>query len=65
MVDGLVRVRGTFGGFLLFGLSWQHLWWSGNDETRASREIVIPTGQARGAARCMSCDLISFWPDAM
>src|SRR5262245_6906686 len=62
MVHGRLRVRGTVPGFLFFGLSWQHLWWSDPNETRASRQKLILSGDQRPAERCVSCGMIAFTP---
>jgi hypothetical protein len=62
MVTGRLRVKGTVGGFLLFGMSWQHLWWSDPEESRDSRQKVIESGDHRPAQRCLSCGMIAFAP---
>lgn len=62
MVPGRIGVRGTFPGFLLFGFSWQHLWWSDPEDRRESRQRVIVSGDERPADRCVSCGMIAFTP---
>jgi hypothetical protein len=59
---GSASSEGTVPGFLFFGFSWQHLWWSDPDETRASRQKVIVTGDQRPADRCVACGMIAFTP---
>ena len=62
MVPGRLRVKGTVTGFLFFGLSWQHLWWSDPAESRESRQQVIVSGDQRPADRCVACGMIAFSP---
>jgi hypothetical protein len=62
MVPGRLRVKGTAPGFLFFGLSWQHVWWSDPEETRQTRQKVIVSGDQRPAARCVDCGMIAFMP---
>lgn len=62
MVQGVVKVKGTVPGFIFFGWSWQHLWWSDNAESRASRVRLIGTGGQRPAYRCPACRLVAFKP---
>jgi len=62
MVPGVLRVKGTVPGFLFVGFSWQHLWWSDPDETRASRQKVIASGDGCWANRCVDCGMIAFTP---
>jgi hypothetical protein len=64
MVDGKVAVRGTMPGFLFFGLSWQHLWWTDRDGTRASRRRLITSGGTAPAAACRVCGLVAIQPFA-
>lgn len=62
MVPGRLRVRGTVPGFLFFGISWQHLWWSDPGDSRGSRQKVIESGDQRAADRCVTCGMIAFMP---
>jgi hypothetical protein len=62
MVPGRLRVKGTVPGFLFFGLSWQHLWWSDAADARASRQKVIVSGDQCHADRCVACGMIAFTP---
>ena len=62
MVPGRLRVKGTVPGFVFFGWSWQHLWWSDPDESRRSRQKVIVSGDRRPADRCFDCGMIAFQP---
>ena len=66
MVPGRLRVKGTLGGFLFVGFSWQFLWWSDPEERRASRQKLMASGEHRAADRCRSCghkDECSIWLD--
>jgi len=58
MVEGELEVRGTAPGFLLFGLSWQHLWWRHS----TGRQKLIPSGARSPAVRCLDCGLVAFQP---
>ena len=60
MIPGIARVRGTLLGFLLIGLSYQHLWFeSGRDKV-----TVVPSGDERAAHRCPRCGAVSVFPMA-
>jgi hypothetical protein len=58
-VTGQLSVKGTMPGFLLVGLSWQHLWWTDAD---GSRERILGSGETCSAGECPSCGLIAFMP---
>ena len=57
MVEGQALVRGTFLGFLVFGLSRQHLWFRRDD--RSTKEVVIESGDSRAGHQCPKCGSIS------
>ena len=60
---GRLVIRGTLGGFVLFGFSHQHLWWTDVDGTPASKERVIDSGNYRWARRCIACKTVVLPPD--
>ena len=62
LLSGRLRVKGTLGGFLFVGFSWQFLWWSDPEERRASRQKLMASGEHRAADRCRSCGLVAFQP---
>lgn len=62
MAPGRLRVRGTFLGFLFYGISWQHLWWTDANDSRESRLKLIGSGGQRHGLRCASCGMIAFMP---
>lgn len=53
MAKGEAAVRGTLGGFMLVGLSHQHLWFSKGHRD----ELVLPSDQDADAYRCADCKL--------
>jgi hypothetical protein len=60
MVAGSVFIRGTFWGFLFYGFSHQHLWFSSKgDET-----IAMRSGDTRAAWRCTRCGTMAVFPIA-
>lgn len=61
MVRGAIKVRGTKGGFLMFGFSWQHLWWIGSDE-RPDRRRLLTSGESCVAYACGPCGTVTFRP---
>ena len=52
MTKGIAEVHGTALGFLIFGLSRQHLWFKNSVR---KKEKVIESGGYRTAWRCDSC----------
>ena len=55
MAEGTATVQGTFFGFLLFGLSHQHLWFI--DRKGEKRKVVMSNETVR-AFRCKDCGLV-------
>ncbi len=55
LAEGTATVQGTFIGFLLFGLSHQHLWF--NDRGGEKRKIVA-SNETVTAFRCKGCGLV-------
>jgi hypothetical protein len=53
---GLVSVHGTFWGFLLVGLSYQHCWFE--PAGGGVEDVVIPSGGAKNGWRCPDCGFI-------
>ncbi|MFK5924851.1 MAG: PF20097 family protein [Verrucomicrobiota bacterium] len=53
MAKGEAAVHGTLGGFMLFGLSHQHLWFFKGHKD----ELVLPSNQEAAAYRCADCKL--------
>ena len=62
MVPGRLRVKGTAPGFFFFGMSWQHLWWTDQQESRASRKRLIASGDGNAGHRCEACGFVAFRP---
>lgn len=62
LLSGQLRIRGTIPGFLVIGLSYQHLWWTDPEGSRASREVVLDSGDEISAGRCPECGLVAFVP---
>lgn len=61
MESGAIEVRGTAGGFLIFGFSYQHLWWyPGGDGRRQSRRRLLRTNERGSALRCGNCSIVLF-----
>ena len=50
MILGKASVRGSFIGFLIIGLSHQHLWFN--------KKKIIKSGGSRPAYECQNCELI-------
>jgi hypothetical protein len=53
---GSVEVKGTFLGFVVAGLSYQHLWFRGGDKTRT---VLVESGHSAPAHRCVRCDVVT------
>lgn len=71
MTPGQLSVHGTTAGFLAFGLSSQHLWWTAPDGTGPrkrskrrgrSEQRLMSGGDLCAALRCRSCGAITFRP---
>jgi hypothetical protein len=58
MEPGVASARGTVWGFLVFGMSHQHLWFSSGDEERT----VIESGDSRQAHQCPKCRIVTILP---
>jgi hypothetical protein len=58
MVADTAYVRGTIWGFLLVGLSHQHLWF----RSRQNKEIVVGSGEERAGDRCLQCGAVTVYP---
>ena len=54
LIEGRVMVEGTILGFLLVGLSSQHLWFRRNG---GKREKVISSGGSKPALMCERCGI--------
>lgn len=61
MVAGEARIHSTFLGFLLFGLSHEHLWFAPQD-ARNREARVLHSGERRIAWRCSDCDTTLIGP---
>lgn len=55
MTDGRVQTRGTALGFLVVGLSRQHLWF---ESKPGDEQVVVPYGRGAAAAQCPHCGLV-------
>jgi hypothetical protein len=58
MAAGTAYVRGTIWGFLLAGLSHQHLWFRSGQ----NKEIVVASGDKRAGHRCLQCGTVTVYP---
>ena len=56
MIEGQAFVRGTFFGFLLVGLSRQHLWFRRQNESK--KELVIESSDSRAGHQCPKCEAV-------
>ena len=52
MEDGVATVEGTVGGFLIAGMSCQHLFFKGDKNKK-----VIPSNETVSAFRCHGCGI--------
>ena len=60
MVAGSASIRGTFLGFLFFGFSHQHLWFS----SKEGKTIAMRSGDTRSAWQCLRCGVTTVFPIA-
>ncbi len=58
MVAGTACVRGTVFGFLLVGLSHQHLWFRSGE----AKNLVVESGEEHAAHRCAQCGAVTIYP---
>ena len=58
MTPGTCEVRGTFWGFLMFGLSHQHFWF--NDAQ--SKKIIVASDDICAGYRCSKCGSVLVQP---
>lgn len=56
MIEGQAFIRGTFFGFLLVGLSRQHLWFHRQNESK--KELVIESSDSRAGHQCPKCGAV-------
>jgi hypothetical protein len=54
MSEGHPKVEGTVLGFLIVGLSWQHLWFLPRDKAQQKKK-VIESGTSKQAYECSKC----------
>jgi predicted RNA-binding Zn-ribbon protein involved in translation (DUF1610 family) len=59
MIPGTASVHGTFWGFLLFGLSHQHLWFRSGSLKSGEEKIIVGSGDERAAHSCPACGAVS------
>ncbi len=59
MDDGRAEVHGTTGGFMIFGWSYQHLFWYSADRDTRRRQRLIGSGRSRKAWACYDCGLLT------
>ncbi len=57
MIAGEAFVRGTFWGFLIFGLSHQNLWFRRHDTQK--NDVVIDSGDTRAGHVCARCGAVA------
>ena len=55
MEEGSATVQGTVIGFLLFGLSHQHLWFRNQD---GKKRKIVASNEVVSAFQCCDCGLI-------
>ena len=53
MEKGYTKVHGTVGGFLVFGMSHQNLYFKGDGD----EEMIAPSNEAVDAYRCKDCNI--------
>jgi hypothetical protein len=56
LVEGEASVAGTIGGLLLFGLSWQHLWFKVNGDDK--KQEIISSNRRKKGMQCSMCGAI-------